>query len=40
MGGFVSRRVDLSVHHQCAIQGLVKINAHPQLQFSASHHTL
>ena len=36
----VSRRVNLSVHHQCFIQKSLRINAQPQLQSSASHHTL
>ena len=40
MVGLVSRRVNLSVHPQCAIQKPLRINTQPQLQSSESHHTL
>ena len=40
VANLVSRHVNLSVHHQCAIQNSLRINTQPQLQSSASHHTL
>ena len=40
MVGLVSRRVNLSVHPQCAIQKPLRINTQPQVQSSESHHTL
>ena len=40
MVGLISRRVNLSVHPQYAIQKRLRINTQPQLQPSASHHTL
>ena len=40
MVAVVSRRVNLSVHPQCAIQKLLRIDTQPQLQSSESYHTL